>query len=327
MKRREFITLLGGAAAWPVAARAQQIANPVVGYLYPGLPEAGANGLMAFRKGLSEAGYIEGRNLTLDVRWANGQYERIPELLVELIQHKVAVLVLAGGVAATLAAKSLTSSIPIVFSIVGDPVELGLVSSLNRPGGNITGTTDMVVELTAKQFSLLHELVPKAKRFALLVNPSVRAIAEPVARDFRAAAASVGREIELLQASNAADIAAAFAMLTWKPVDGLLVGPDTVFTNRRVQLLTLAARHGVATISASRSFAEAGGLMSYGPPPTERDRQAGVYTARILKGEKPAELPIQRPTKFELLINRQTADALGIDIPTALLARADEVIE
>jgi len=326
IRRREFITLLGGAAAWPRAARAQP-SIPIVGVLHPGSPEESAGALAAFRRGLGEAGYAEGRDVMLEYRWANGQYERLPELLADLIGRKVAVLALPAGVAATLAAKSLTSTIPIVFSIVGDPVKLGLVASLNRPGGNVTGTTDMVVELTGKRLSLLNELLPKAKRFGLLINPSAPAIAEPVTRDFQATAASLGRESEVLHASNGQDITAAFAALAQKKVDGLLVGPDTVFTSRRVQLLTLAARHGVPTISAARSFAEAGGLMSYGPPPTERDRQAGIYTGRILKGEKPADLPIQRPTKFEFLINRQTADALGIDIPAALLTRADEVIE
>jgi putative ABC transport system substrate-binding protein len=277
--------------------------------------------------GLSEAGYVEGRNVAVQYRWANSEYERLPELLTDLIRRKVALLVLPGGVAATSVAKSLTSTIPIVFAIVGDPVQLGLVASFNRPGGNITGITDMGVELAAKQFGLLHELVPRAERFALLVNPSVPGIAEPMTRDVQAAAASVGCEIEVLHASNGRDIAAAFTMLARKQTDGLLVGRDALFNTRLVQILTLAARHGVPTISAVRSFAEAGGLMSYGPPPTERDHQAGIYAARILKGERPADLPVQRPTKFEFLINLQTADALGIKVPATLLAQATGVIE
>jgi putative ABC transport system substrate-binding protein len=300
---------------------------PIIGYLHPGSPEATASTLSAFRKGLSEAGYIEGRNVAIEYRWAYGQYEQIAELLSDLVRRRVALLVLPGGVASTLVAKSLTSTIPIVFTIVGDPVELGLVASFSRPGGNITGFTDMGVELTAKQFGLLHELVPRAKRFALLINPSVPGIAGPTTREMQAAAASVGCEVEALHATNEPDIAAAFAILAQKHVDGLLVGRDNVFSTRRVQLLTLAARLGLPTISAARTFAEAGGLVSYGPSPTERDHQAGIYSGRILKGEKPRDLPIQRPTRFQFLINLQTADAFGISVPATLLAQADEVIE
>jgi ABC-type uncharacterized transport system substrate-binding protein len=329
MQRRNFITLLGGAAAaWPLAAGAQQrAAMPVIGYLHSGSPEVNASALAAFRKGLSEAGYVEGRNVAIEYRWAQGEYDRLPELAAELIRRRVAVIVIPAGVVTAPTVKSLTSTIPIVFTIVGDPVELGLVASLNRPGGNMTGATDMSSELTAKRIGLLHELIPGAKRLAVLVNPTAPGIAEPVIRDVQAAASSIGREIEVLRVSSGRDIAAAFASLVQMRAEGLVLAPGGLFSSRRAQVLTLAARHTIAMIFTARAFAEAGGLMSYGTISTDRERQAGIYTGRILKGEQPADLPIVRPTKFEFIINLQTADALDIKVPATLLATADEVIE
>jgi putative tryptophan/tyrosine transport system substrate-binding protein len=329
IRRREFVTLLGGAAAaWPMAAMAQQRPTmPVIGYLHSGSPEVNAGALAAFRKGLSEAGYVEGRNVTIEYRWAQSEYDRLPELASELIRRRVAVIVIPAGVVTALAIKPLTSTIPIVFTIVGDPVELGLVASLNRPGGNMTGATDMSSELTAKRIGLLHELIPRAARFALLVNTTAPGIAEPVIKDAQAAASTIGRQVEILQAGSSRDIAVAFANMAQMQLEGLVLAPNGLFSSRRSQVLTLAARHAIPTIFTGRAFAEAGGLMSYGTISTDRERQAGIYTGRILKGEKPADLPIVRPTRFEFIINLQTADALGIEVPPGLLAIADEVIE
>jgi putative ABC transport system substrate-binding protein len=327
LQRRDFITLVGGTAAWPLAARAQQPAMPVVGYLNAGSAEANRDVVQAFRKGLSETGYVEGQNVAVEYRWAEGQYDRLPDMANDLVRRRVAVIVTPLSTAATFAAKAATTTIPIVFSTGIDPVQAGLVLTLNRPGGNATGFVTMNNEIGAKRLQLLRELLPAAARFAVLVNPTTPLVAEPVIKDLQAAASVIGRPIEILTASTNRDIDAAFANLVQKRVDALLVSPDLFFGTRSAQILTLAARHVVPVIYAGREFAEAGGLMSYGTSRTDPYRYAGIYTGRILKGEKPADLPVQRPTKFEFVINLQTARILGINVPATLLAQADEVIE
>src|SRR5262245_4920654 len=326
IRRREFITLLGGAAAWPLAARAQQPAMPVVGFLRAGSPEPNAHLVAAFHKGLGETGYIEGRNVAVEYRWAHNHDDRLPELAADLVRRQVAVIVTPGSTAATAAAKSATRTIPIVFSAGGDPVQTGLVASINRPGGNVTGVSSMSAELGAKRLGLLQELVPRAARFAVLVNPN-NPLSEAFVADLRAAAVAIAREIEVLAGSTSGDIDAAFALLVEKRANVLVVGLDPLFVSRRVQLATLAARHAVPAIYPFREDAEAGGLVSYGPSNTDLVRQAGIYTGRVLKGEKPADMPILRATKFELIINLQTAKIMGLTVPPTLLARADEVIE
>src|SRR5262245_4921585 len=326
LRRRQFITLLGGAAAWPLAVRAQQAAMPVVGFLRNGSPEPNAHLMAAFRKGLGESGYVEGRNVSVEYRWAHNDDDRLPELAADLVRLRVSVIVTPGSTAAAAAAKSATTTIPIVFSGGGDPVQIGLVASLNRPGGNVTGVSSMVGELGAKQLGLLQELVPRAARFAVLVNPN-NPLANAFVTDVRAAAAAIGRQIEVLTASTSNDIDTAFAMLVEKRRDALLVGPDPLFVSSCVQLATLAARHAMPAIYPFRDDAEAGGLMSYGPSNTDLVRQAGVYAGRILKGAKPGDLPILRATKFELVINLKSAKALGLDVSDKLLVAADEVIE
>src|SRR5262245_13880240 len=326
MKRRTFITLLGGAAAWPLAARAQQPGMPVVGFLRNGSPEPNAHLVAAFRKGLGESGYVEGRNVSVEYRWAHNDDDRLPELAADLVRLRVSVIVTPGSTTAAAAAKSVTTTIPIVFSGGGDPVQTGLVASLNRPGGNVTGVSSMSGELGAKRLGLLQELVPRAMRLAVLVNPN-NPLTKAYVTDVRAAAAAIGRQIEVLTASTSDDIDTAFTMLLEKRADALLVGLDPLFVGRRVQLATLAARHAVPATYPLREEAEAGGLLSYGPSNTDLVRQAGIYTGRVLKGEKPADMPILRATKFELVINLKTAKALAIEIPPTLLARADEVIE
>jgi len=326
MKRRDFITLFGGAAAWPIAARAQQPAMPVIGFLRPGSPEPNAHLVAAFRKGLGETGYIEGRNVVIEYRWAHNFNDQLPELAAELVRLRVAVIATPGSTAAAAAAKSATTTIPIVFSAGGDPVQTGLVASLNRPGGNVTGASSMSGELGAKRLGLLQELVPRAARFAVLVNPN-NPLVEAFVTDLRAAGAATGRQTEVLTASTSRDIETAFAMLVEKRADALLVGPDPLFVSSRMHVAMLAARHAVPAIYPFREDAESGGLMSYGPSNTDLVRQAGIYTGRVLKGEKPADMPILRAIKFELVINLKTAKTLGLDVPAALLARADEVIE
>jgi putative tryptophan/tyrosine transport system substrate-binding protein len=325
VRRREFITLLSGAAAWPFGARAQQ-QMPVIGFLNSASPEGYAPMMAAFRQGLSEIGYVEGQNVAIEYRLANNELDRLPELAADLVRRRVAVIAASGGTAVPLAAKAATTTIPIVFGVGGDPVKFGFVASFNRPGGNVTGISFMSDQLVPKRVGLLHELVPGAVRFALLVNPTIPNT-ETLTRDSQAAASAIGRQIEVLTASTNRDIDLAFASLVQKQADALLVAPGVLFANRRVQLTTLAARHAVPAIYFDREFAEAGGLMSYGANISDVMRQLGIYTGRVLRGEKPADMPVMQPTKFELVINLQTAKTLGLEIPPALLARADEVIE
>ena len=326
MRRREFITLLGGAAAgpallWPVVARAQQ--HPVIGYLSATVPN---DRLMAvFRKGLAEAGYIEGRNVAIEYRWAQGRYDRMPAMAEELVRRQVAVIV-ASPTPPALVAKAATATVPIVFGVTDDPVKLGLVTSLARPGGNATGVYFFLSDLAGKQLGLLRELVPAAKRIGLLVNPD-NANAEAVTREMVAAASAIGVQIELMRASDLPAIHTAVAALARNKADALVVGADPFFFGRRVQLVTLTARHAIPTVFTVREFTEAGGLMSYGTSLTEAFRQIGVYSGRVLKGAKPADLPVVQSTKFDFIINLTTAKAFGLEVPPTLLARADEVIE
>jgi putative ABC transport system substrate-binding protein len=325
VKRRAFITLIGSAVAWPLAARAQQ-ALPVIGYIYPGSLEPMASSMAAFRNGLSETGFIEGRNVAIEYRSAHDEYDRLPELAADLARSRVAVIATPGSTTAALAAKAATTTIPIVFGVGRDPVQEGLVASLNRPGGNVTGVSTMNLELGGKRLGLLVELLPKAARFAVLLNPNTPT-AEPYTRDVRAAAAALGLQIEILLASTNREIDTATASLLQKQADGLLIGTGPPFSQRRVQLATLTARYAVPAIFPDRQYAEAGGLMSYGSSGPDMYRQVGIYVGRILKGEKPSELPVLQAAKFELVMNLHTARLLGLDVPPTLLARADEVIE
>jgi|AmaraimetFIIA100_FD_contig_121_123553_length_1661_multi_5_in_0_out_0_2 putative ABC transport system substrate-binding protein len=320
--RRELLAVLGAAASWPLAARAQQPAMPVIGFLYFGWPDT--NVVATFRKGLSEAGYFEGRNLAVEFRSAQNDTARLSELATELVRRQVAAIAAPSGTAA-LAARAATTTIPIVFNTAGDPVQMGLVASLNRPGGNLTGVANMHMEVAAKRFGILRELLPKATRFAVLVNPNSQNAKSEIT-EAQEAGSAIGREVDILTAGTGREIDMAFASLVQKRIDALVVGPHSFFRNRRAQLLTLAARHAVPTIFSYRDDAEAGGLMSYGSTFDEY-HQVGVYIGRILKGEKPADLPVMQASKFEFIINLQTAKALGIDIPSTLLAIADEVIE
>ena len=327
MKRREFITLLGGAAmAWPLPVRAQQPAMPVIGFLHSSSPELIVPFIGAFRKGLGEAGYVEGQNVAIEFRWAAGQDDRLPDLAADLIHRRVAVITTPGSTPASIAAKAATTTIPIVFAIGSDPVALGLVASLNRPGGNATGVSFQTVELVAKQLGMLRELAPGANRFVALVNPN-SAFTDAVVTDLQASASALGLPIEILRAGTAREIDAAFANLAQKSGSALLVSPDVFFLNRRAQIVTLAARHALPAIYSVREFAEVGGLTSYGPNVVTVYQQTGIYVGRVLKGEKPADLPVVQPTKFDLVVNLNTARALGLQIPDKLLALADEVIE
>ena len=325
MKRREFIALLGGAAAWPVAARAQQSAMPVIGYLNNGSPESDTFRLTGLRRGLNETGYFEGRNLVIEYRWAANQADRLPALAAELVQLRVAVIV-AAGLPPALAAKAATSSIPIAFGVGADPVQLGLVASLNRPGGNLTGFNAFATELGAKGLALLHELVPSTAAIGFLVNSNNPA-SEVTTRDVLAAAPVMGLKIEILKAGTDREIDAAFVSLVQARTGALLVGADLFFNSRIEQIVALAARHAIPTMYSYREFVVAGGLISYGMSLVEQYRQVGLYTGRILKGERPADLPIMQATKLALIINLKTAKVLGLDIPAKLLALADEVIE
>jgi putative ABC transport system substrate-binding protein len=328
MKRREFIMLVGGAAAaWPLAARAQQTAIPVIGVLGSESAELFAFRVRAFRQGLSETGYIEGQNVSTEYRWAEGQYDRLPAMAADLVRRQVTVIAAMGGIPGVLAAKAATTTIPIVFSIGADPVTFGLVTSLNRPGSNVTGITNLNLEVAPKRLEMLHEMVPTAGSIAVLVNPTNPTVAESNARDLEAAARILGLQLHLLQASTELDILAAFASLVQMRASALLITNDPFFNSRGEQLAALAGRYAVPAIHAFRSFPAAGGLMSYGGSVAEEYRLTGVYTARILKGEKPADLPVQRVTKVELIINLKTAATLGITVPLALQASADEVIE
>ena len=326
MSRRRFIVLLGGAAlGWPLAGRAQQKAMPVIGYLSSTSPGANAPNVAAFHQGLSETGYVEGKNLAIEYRWAEGRYDRLPALAADLVGRRVDVMISTGGTPGALAAKSATSTIPIVF-VAGDPVGEGLVASLARPGGNLTGVSIMATELMAKRLELLSELVPQARVIALLVNPN-NLQTERIIRDVQEAARAKGLQLPILKAATEGEIETAFASLVQLQARALVVSIDAFFNSRREQLAALASRHAVPEIYAAREFAVAGGLLSYGLSLTAINRQVGVYAGKILKGAKPAELPVQQPTRFELVLNLKTAKALGLTVPQALLARADEVIE
>ncbi len=326
MKRREFITLLGGAAvAWPLAARAQ-LSVPVVGYLAARTPESDVSLLAAFRQGLSEAGYIEGRNVVIEYHWVEGQNDQLREMAADLARRQVSVMVAGTGPAAV-AAKAATATIPIVFQLGNDPVAIGLVASLNRPGGNITGVTTLSVELGPKRLELLHELIPTATIAAVLVNPNNATALETQTRDLQAAARNLGLQLHVLQASTDRDFDTVFTTLVQLRAGGLAIGGDAFLNSRSERLAALALRHALPAIHQPREFAAAGGLMSYGSSNTDAMRQAGIYTGKILKGAKPADLPVIQAVKVELVINLKTAKALGLTVPTALLVRADEVIE
>jgi putative ABC transport system substrate-binding protein len=329
MKRREFITLVGGAAAWPLATQAQPAVLPVVAYVSPSLSTASAGPtLTVFRQALAEAGYVDGRNVVIEFHTAEGQYDRLPTIVAELVRRQVAII-LASPTPAALAAKAATKTIPILFGATDDPVKLGLVASLARPDGNATGVNFYIAEfgLSAKRLGLLRELVPQATRIAALVNPTNVETAEAVTKDMAAAGSAIGAQIEVVYASDKQEIEAAFVTFVRNRVDALLVGTDPFFYSRRLQLATLATRHAIPTVYTVREYPEAGGLMSYGTSVKEMYQYLGAYAGRILKGEKPGDLPVVQMNKFELVINLSTVRALGLSVPPSLLARADEVID
>jgi putative ABC transport system substrate-binding protein len=325
MNRREVITLLGGAAAWSLAARAQQAAMPVIGFVFAGLPDAPL--VAGFRKGLNEVGYVESQNVTVEYHWLEGQFDRLPALMADVARRRVAVIATPGGNLAAIAAKAATTTIPIVFGVGEDPVKLGLVDSLARPGGNATGFNLFAVETAAKRLGLLHEMVPKATRIAVLINPANAPVTETMLRDIPEAARVLGLQTHILNASTSREIEAAFAVLGREQADALFVAADIYFFSRRVQLATLAVHYRIPAAYNTREAVEVGGLMSYGTDRAEMSRQVGVYTGQILKGAKPAELPVLQSSKFEFVINAQTARLLGIEVPNALQLLADEVIE
>jgi putative tryptophan/tyrosine transport system substrate-binding protein len=325
--RREFITLLGGAAVmWPLAARAQQPAMPIIGFLEIRSPEMITERLRAFRQGLKETGYVEGENIAIDYRWAE-QMERLPDLAAQLVRRQVAVIVTAGGFATAFAAKDATTTIPIVFGVSDDPVKHGLVASLARPGGNLTGVNLLSTELTAKRLELVREMLPRASHIAVLVNPANTVNTQTTLREVEAAARAMGLQIQIFNASTSREIDAAFAAFGRERPDAVFVGQDAFYNGRRLQLANWASRHALPMTSGSRDICEVGGLMSYGVNIVDTYRQEGVYTGRILKGAKPADLPVEQSAKFELVINAQNARMLGLDVPPTLLARADEVLE
>jgi len=327
VKRREFIALIGGAAvAWPLAARPQQPAMPVIGFISSESPDSFSPLVHAFHGGLSESGYVESRNVTIEYRWARGQLDLLPLLAADLVKRQVDVILASGGSVSGPAAKAATRTIPIVFIMAADPVRLGLVASLNRPGGNLTGVNLLSAELQTKQLDLLHELAPKTRTIALLVNPA-SPYTELQVKDAQNAAHARGRQLQVLRASSEGELETAFVMLVQQQAEALLIAFNPFFTSRRDQIVQLAARSGIPSVYPAREFATAGGLMSYGASVTDAYRQAAVYTGKILRGAKPDELPVTQPTKFELVINLKTARALGLDIPPTLLALADEVIE
>jgi putative ABC transport system substrate-binding protein len=326
MKRREFITLLGGvAAAWPLTAQAQQ-PLPVIGFLNSSSPDGYAPMASAFRQGLKETGYVDGHNVVIEYRWAEGRNDRLPSFVADLVQRKVNVIA-ATTTAAALAAKAATTTIPIVFETTADPVQLGLVASLNRPGGNVTGVTQTNMEIAPKRLELLHELVPTASVMALLVNPTDPALAESATKELQEAASILGLKLHVMQASTDRDFDAVFAKLIQLRAGGLVIGSDPFFTSRSQQLAKLTVDHAVPAVYQFREFAVAGGLLSYGAAITDAYRLAGNYTGRVLRGDKPADLPVQQATKVEMIINLKTAKALGLNVPNPLIGRADEVIE
>jgi putative ABC transport system substrate-binding protein len=328
MKRREFITLVGGAAAtWPLGARAQQPAMAVIGFLGSASPDLYAKALQAFRQGLSDIGYVEGRNVAIEYRWAGGQNDRLPALAADLVRRQVSVIAVLVGTPATLAAKAATSTIPVVFQVGTDPVAAGLVASLVRPGGNVTGVTNLNTELGPKRLELLRELIPTANTIALLVNPTSPFVTENISRELQSAARTLGLQLHILNASTERDFDKVFETLLQLRADALVIAPDAMFISRSEQLGALTLRHAVPAITQFREFTVAGGLMSYGGSFTEAARQVGVYTGRILKGEKPADLPVQQIAKVEMIINMKTAKALGLNVPNTLIGRADELIE
>jgi putative tryptophan/tyrosine transport system substrate-binding protein len=325
MRRREFISLIGGAATWPIAARAQQPA-PVIGFLHAGSPQPNVKLVAGFRKGLSETGYVEGRDVTVEYRWAAGRDDRLPDLAADLVRQKVAVIATPGTTQAALAAKAATTTIPIVFSTGADPVALGLVGSFNRPAGNVTGIVNTSAQLAGKRLGLLCELVPRTTRFAVLVTRS-GPLTQDTLKDLHAEAPQFGLPVEILYADTTGEIDAAMAQLAENSGGSLMVGPDALFTNLRAQIVALAAQHAVPAVYSVREFAEAGGLLSYGPNFVSTYEQVGAYAGRILKGEKPSDLPVMQASKFEMVLNLKAARALGVDVPDKLLALADEVIE
>jgi putative tryptophan/tyrosine transport system substrate-binding protein len=327
MRRREFIKLLGSVVGWPLAARAQHRTVPVIGFLSGWSSGDSVEYLDYFRRGLAEGGYVEGRNVAIEYRYAEGHFDRLPELVADLVRRQVNVIAIPNTTASVFAAKAATQTIPIVFSIGSNPVEVGLVASLNRPGGNLTGLTALQTAVTAKRVEIVHELLPKATRIAFLVNPANRALAEADTKEAQETARSLGLDLLVLNASNSSEIDAAYASVVHEKVDALLTNSESYFMIQRDQLAALAARNAVPTMYAYRENAVAGGLMSYGSNFLNATRRLGLYTGRILKGEKPADLPVQQATDIELIINQKTAKALGLSVPQALISRADEVIE